>query len=259
MSTQNQKSYQAPALEKGLDILEFLASETISRSQGEIADALGRKQSELYRMLACLERRGYVRREGNLYSLTLRMYKVGRSQQLLTELRRAARVPMERLAHATGQSCHLSIQQTGELLVILERMPARKLCLSVGEGSTFPLWRTASGKVLLGMISAEERETLLTQDSAFNELPDVFQERARQVAIATRSDGYLAQVSDMTEGVFDVAVPIGIAGGESAVLALSCLESPETGEVKDQQLLEAVQQCAEQIDINLGLFIQSDD
>lgn len=259
MAPEEKKNYQAPALEKGLDILEYLASQSISRSQGDIADALGRNQSEIYRMLACLERRGYIYRDGGLYGLTLRLYQVGRSQQFITELRRAARVPMELLAEETGHSCHLSMQYASELMVTLERRPAQRLCLSVGEGATFPLWRTASGKVLLGMFSAIERKALLEADQAFNELPASFQQRVYQIAEVSKSDGFLAQRSDITDGVSDIAIPVGIAGGESAVLALSCLESPADEECSDSQLLYAVQECAKKINRNLGLLVDSND
>ncbi len=254
MSAQKQQNYQAPALEKGLDIIEFLAREHVSRSQGEIADALGRKQSEIYRMLSCLERRGYIRRDGNLYGLTLRMYQVGRSQQLMTELRRASRVPMERLAEVSGHSCHLSVQHAGELLVTLERMPSKTLCLSVGEGSNFPLWRTASGKVLLGMMTPDERNALLKGDESFNRLPSAFQKRVHQVAELANNKGYLAQSSDMTDGVYDIAIGVGIKGAESAVLALSCLAlqgNADSG--AHETLLKQVQVCAEQINQSLGL------
>jgi DNA-binding IclR family transcriptional regulator len=184
------------------------------------------------------------------------MYQIGRSQQLVTELRRASRVPMEKLAQSTGQSCHLSIQEAGELLVVLERMPAKCLCLSVGEGSTFPIWRTASGKVLIGGMSVDERDMLLEQDDAYNELPSGFQERVCVLADASKSNGYLAQSSDMTEGVFDIAVPVGLAGEEGMVLALSCLDSSMSEESKDDRLLNAVLECAQQINNNLGLTVE---
>ncbi len=246
-----QQSYQAPALDKGLDILEYLAVETEAKNQSQIAEALGRNQSELYRMLACLEHRGYISKEGSSYRLTLRMYQVGRSQNMLTELRRAARLPMELLAEKTGQSCHMSMQHGGELLVLLERTPARRLCLSVGEGGVFPLWRTASGKVLLGSLPEAEREYLLDMDEGFAQIPEALRARAKQVISQAEQDGYLAQESDMTDGVFDVAMPVSIGGSGPAVLALSSLESSCDDSRED--IIAAVAQCADQINRNLGM------
>jgi len=52
--------YTAPALEKGLDILELLAGEGGGLLQNAIAQRLSRSATELFRMLSVLERRGYV-------------------------------------------------------------------------------------------------------------------------------------------------------------------------------------------------------
>ena len=69
-------NYPVPALEKGLDIVETLAAAAVPQSLAELADALDRSSSELFRMLNCLERRGYVKRDGSSgkYALTLRLY-----------------------------------------------------------------------------------------------------------------------------------------------------------------------------------------
>ena len=45
MSESAEKRYSAPALEKGLDILEYLAGHTVPCSRAEIAEALSTKYS----------------------------------------------------------------------------------------------------------------------------------------------------------------------------------------------------------------------
>ena len=45
------KPYSAPALEKGLDILELLSKQEAGLTQSEISRALGRSVSEIFRML----------------------------------------------------------------------------------------------------------------------------------------------------------------------------------------------------------------
>jgi uncharacterized membrane protein len=47
----NGERYRAPALDKGLDILEALAATEVGLTQAEIAKALDRSPSEIYRML----------------------------------------------------------------------------------------------------------------------------------------------------------------------------------------------------------------
>src|SRR5690625_5965421 len=66
------RKYRAPALEKGLDVLELLASHGVPLTTSQMATLLGRSVSELFRMVLALEYRGYIAlaegREG--YELT---------------------------------------------------------------------------------------------------------------------------------------------------------------------------------------------
>src|SRR5579864_3990527 len=54
--------YTAPALDKGLDILELFASEPEGMAPSEVARRLGRTVGEIFRMLVCLQARGYISR-----------------------------------------------------------------------------------------------------------------------------------------------------------------------------------------------------
>src|SRR5918912_2398166 len=68
----------APALEKGLDLLEALAAEPGGLAQKALAQRVGRSVSEIFRMLGVLERRGYIVRDPMTghYSLTLRLFEL---------------------------------------------------------------------------------------------------------------------------------------------------------------------------------------
>ena len=55
-------SYSAPALIKGLDILELLAERRQDLTMKEIAEGLGRTKNELFRMIVALQERGYIQR-----------------------------------------------------------------------------------------------------------------------------------------------------------------------------------------------------
>ena len=57
------RKYSVPAMEKGLDLLEALAGSAVPLSLAELSRDLGKGSSELFRMLNCLEARGYVARD----------------------------------------------------------------------------------------------------------------------------------------------------------------------------------------------------
>src|SRR5437879_13169915 len=77
--TEAARRYPTPALEKGLDALELLAIESQGLTKTEVARRLGRTVSEVFRMLVCLETRGYIARSSGYesYSLTLHLFKLG--------------------------------------------------------------------------------------------------------------------------------------------------------------------------------------
>src|SRR5487761_1544755 len=115
-----QHLYHAPTLDTGLDILEYLVAERLPLAQLEVAQGLGRTSGETYRMLMCLQERGYVisEAESGKFRLSLRLYELGHKQNPTMLLRQAARLPMESLAEETGQACQLGVQYGPSLLVL---------------------------------------------------------------------------------------------------------------------------------------------
>ena len=55
--------YAAPALEKGLDIIELLSASDHPLTARSIAEQLGRSKSEIFRMVYVLVERGYLLRD----------------------------------------------------------------------------------------------------------------------------------------------------------------------------------------------------
>src|SRR6202790_5304842 len=103
--TSRRSRYTAPALEKGLDILELLASVSESLTHSEIASRLGRTINEVFRMLVCLEERGYISRTGadERYQLTLKLFEIIHHYHPLQLLVAQARPLVQRVANDTGQ------------------------------------------------------------------------------------------------------------------------------------------------------------
>lgn len=58
------QGYTAPALGKGLEVLELLANESGPLTPGQIARKLGRTTSEIYRVILTLEKRHYIEANG---------------------------------------------------------------------------------------------------------------------------------------------------------------------------------------------------
>ena len=245
------RRYSAPALDKGLDILEFLATERLPLTQLEVAQGLGRTSGEIYRMLMCLAERGYVIREAESgkFRLTLRLYELGHKQNPTMLLRHAAHLPMESLAEEVGQACHLGVQYGRSLLTLLERMPARRICLAVGEGAVFPLIQTNSGRVLLSRMTKDAAAELLGDDPVYTTMTESKRKAFFKMLNNIRHPGELVSESSLSKGVTDISVPVGIEGTDTfAVLTVSYLAGANSGLIRS-----AVLRCASQINQNMGM------
>lgn len=254
---ETKKRYRAPALEKGLDILEALADSPLPLSQLELAQKLGRSQNEFFRMLTCLEERGYVRRESTSgpYRLTLRLYELGHKQNATSLLRNAARLPMEKLVEEFGQACHLSVQSGFSVLILMERMPSRRICLAVGEGTTLPLVETTSGKLLLSQLTPEDAERFLATEKTYRERPAGERKRLLDELKHLRKEDFVLSHSALTEGVEDVAAIVGVRGTDTVgALVMPFLKGTRRVDADSAAYLKAVRRCAAEINSNLGIL-----
>lgn len=248
--------YQVPALEKGLEILEYLAAESIPLTQTQIARGLGRGPNELFRILVSLERRGYIQRDpgSGAYALTLRLFELGHNHSPYRTLLRSATKPMQRLAETVLESCHMSVLQRGKLLIIAQEESPRRLRLSTEVGSTFPMIHTASGRLLLAYCFPDEQEVLLASDKDFQSLSKSKQQALRKRLATIREQGYDEAYGEVTEGVNVISVFVGSSTGSiHAALTIPALGHKQ--EPQNANLLDGLRQCAEEIGLAAGLII----
>jgi DNA-binding IclR family transcriptional regulator len=151
-------NYSAPALEKGLDILEALCQCENGLTQQEIAASLGRNLGEIYRMLTCLVQRNYVANYGNIYTITSKLFQLSHfhppTYRLLTEA-----IPiMEELSRAISFPCDLRVYNKGVQTVVASIQPPNGLGFMTRVGSEIAVAPSASGLVLVAFQDPVIRE-----------------------------------------------------------------------------------------------------
>ena len=206
-SSDDDDKYRAPALSKGLDILELLASGAEGLTQVEIAKTLGRTTSEIFRMLMVLRKRGYVNlnAEGDRYHLTTKMFEVAHRHPPIKRLTSVAGEAMQKLADRINQSMHLAILHSGGVLVIAQVDCPDNNITSVRLGAHIPLYDTASGRVIAAWMDEPARARLLREAGPGAEgrqasfLGDLAEVRAR---------GFCESASLTIEGVRNISAPI---------------------------------------------------
>jgi DNA-binding IclR family transcriptional regulator len=199
--------YRAPALSKGLDILEYLATEAEGRTQAEIAKTLGRTTSEIFRMLMVLRKRGYVHlnEEDDRYSLTTKLFEIAHRHPPIRRLTSIAGEAMQKLANRINQSMHMAILHSGKVLVIAQVDCSDNNITAVRLGAQIPLYDTSSGRVLAAWMDDESLAALLKEAG-----PGADGRQAAFVAdlAAVRAAGYVQNESFTIAGVTNIAAPI---------------------------------------------------
>ena len=217
---EDEDRYRAPALDKGLDILELLAGTEEGLSQAEIAKSLERSPNEIYRMLDRLVRRGYVlRTNGDRYELTLKLFELAHARPPIQRLVSQALPVMRRFARSAEQTCHLVIHDRNVLVVAAQVESPNYWGVSIRVGSRIGLVNTGSGHVFLAYANPEERRLMLEEGDggALETILPSLSARLTKV----RAHGYESMASLQTRGVTNLSVPI--LGPVGTVLAaLTC-------------------------------------
>jgi DNA-binding IclR family transcriptional regulator len=210
--------YRAPALEKGLDVIELLAAEKSPLNLSAISQRLGRSSGELFRMLQVLEFKGFITTadNGSGYVLTNKLFALAMAQAPVRSLVETALPIMRKLSQDIGQSCHIAVASEDQIVVITRIERPGDLGFSVRIGYRREIARATSGLVLFAYQADEVRRTWLKRCRLKGEAADSFVERADVV----RSRGHHEAASDFVRGIVDLSAPI--LRGETAVAALTC-------------------------------------
>jgi DNA-binding IclR family transcriptional regulator len=201
--------YAAPALEKGLDILEALADSATGYTLNELAQKVGRKVSEIFRMAVTLQRRGYVQvDENDRYTLTLRMFELAHRQQPLKSLVSAALPLLRELANRARQSCHLTMYQGGRVVVIAQVESPERWSFGLKVGVVMGLTDTSSGHVLLAFRDEIDRARMLRAHIGVEGELDMDPGELFAILQEVRERGYSAMPSKQTRGITNIAFPV---------------------------------------------------
>ena len=202
----------APALERGMRILENLTAKPNGATLAEISAELGTPKNSTLRLLQTLISSGYISREESppRYRLTGKLLQLANPQVGEFSLVECSLDAMRELRDSVGETVQLGIS-TGDEGVIIEKLESTSaIRIGVEIGLRFPLYNNAPGKVLLAYRSADEREATMKR---------IKLERCTKRTITTQAElkkecvrilehGYSEDWGEADEGIHCVAAPI---------------------------------------------------
>lgn len=215
--------YRAPALDKGLDILELLARQPDGLTRAEIVKEMDRSASEIYRMLERLVVRQYVMRNpsGDRYALSLKLFALAHMHPPLSRLINQALPIMDEFSRKAEQSCHMGVYERGNVLISAQINSPRGWSFSVQRGTRVGLLDTASGHVLLAYCDEGSFQRMRAEHRPVDGEVPITEDKLGQTLKEIRQRGFLERDSAQSFGVVDISFPI-LGPDRNALAALTC-------------------------------------
>ena len=198
------------ALARGLDVLRAFGADRPRMTLAEVAAASDLARPTARRILLTLTELGYVRSDGNVFSLTPRVLELGMAYVGSLGLWEVARQHMRDLVATTGESSSIS-QLDGSDIVYVARVAVPKIiALRVEVGTRFPAVVCSQGKVLLAALDPDDVPGVLALPSRSGiepyrtYRPAEVEPMLREV----RARGWALADDELAPGIRSVAVPV---------------------------------------------------
>ena len=191
--------------DRALAILSSFGSDRASVGVSELAVELGIHKSTVSRLLTALERRGFVRREGERFIPGIEIFRIARLVSPDESLAASATAAMERLARETGEATVLGVRRGDEAFFIRQIQGDHILgVVDDWTGRSTPLHVSAIGKAIVAFGSEPYTGPLSRFTPRTITNPAAFERELRRA----RLRGYAVIRDELEDGLTAVAAPI---------------------------------------------------
>jgi len=241
----------ATAVERALNILEAAAHRREGLTNSEISRKLGIPKSSASYILRTLDRRGYLRRDGETgrYRLGLKILSLGGDVRANLDLAQIALPFMQALQERIHLTVHLAVLDQGEAVYIEKVEAPGFFKVNTWVGRRMYLHSTSVGKCLVAWLPKPEVETLLHQQGLKKRTPKTITSLGKLVAELelVRAQGHAVDDEENSLGARCVAVPIfGANGAAIAALGVSGTLT-QMEEANLPRILEALKETARRV------------
>lgn len=203
--------YKLRSLNSTLDILECFVHSGPELGVSDLSRLVGMSKGAVHRVLSNLVERGYVVRDDarGRYQLGLRLWELGTASIGQFELRDIASPCLRRLTDMTGETTHLAVYESGEVVYIDKVATTHAVQAYSRIGGRAPAYCVATGKALLAHQPLEERNAVasgLLKQHTSGTIVDGDHLLGELSRIATQ--GYAINAGEWRSDVIGAAAPI---------------------------------------------------
>lgn len=199
------------ALARGLALLEALAATEGGATLTVLASSLELPAPTAFRLLAALERAGFVQQDAHgVWRIGVRAFRVGSAFLEHRNLALQALPHLRRLMEQSGETANLAVPSEGEVVFIAQVQCRELMRMSAKLGARAPLHASGAGKAMLAAMDehALARELAVRGLARYTEHTIVDRTALDTELAATRARGYAIDDEEHAPGMRCVAAPI---------------------------------------------------
>lgn len=254
----NDQPLVVPAVEKALDIMEFIAQRGSSVTIKELSVHLDIPIATAYRTVRYLCARRYLAEHAQIegaYILGSQFMQLAHLATKQSKLHIEAEPIMRKLAKLTGQTTQLGILQDLGVTYIEQIMPTTPVSIIATLRTILPVNVSASGKVLVAHLSPHEQDEFLRNIHLVANTPNSIVDKAlfREELERVRMNGYALDREEYARGIGCCAAPVcNYRGQVIAAVGITGHIADYTSEQSLERLVAYVKTAAEEISRTLG-------
>ncbi|MBO9537722.1 IclR family transcriptional regulator [Herbaspirillum sp.] len=209
---ESQDKYSVPGLERGLRLLCEFSRQDKTLGAPELARRLDVPRSTVFRLLATLERMGFVERTdgGREYRLGMAVLRLGFEYLASLELTEIGRPLLDRLRNEIGYSCNLVVRDGRSIVYVAKSVTQTAFTSHVNVGTRLPAHATVLGRVLLEDLSLPQLRELYPEEHL-----EVFSSNTPKTVVelfdmvqADKERGFVLQEGFFETSISTVAAPV---------------------------------------------------
>ena len=206
------KKSTVPNLQRGMAMLEYLATGQRSATIAELSERLGYPMASVFRITQELAELGYLARDPatKRFTLTNKFLLLGQPQGRSRGLVEAALPAMRGLNRATGETTQVCCLVETENVILEQFLSIHPFKYSAELGARCPAFSCAPGKAIIAALPEEDRNELVERIRFKRYTPTTITDRRafyKELAQIVQS-GYALDRSEGLEGIHCVAASV---------------------------------------------------
>jgi len=199
------------SLDRGLDILDYVARSPEPPSFSQLLGSLGIPRSSLFHLLTNLLSRNFLERDP-----TTERYRIGAE---IADIARKVQRPslsdrvtplLRQLSSETGETCGFYVRVQDSVEVVASAISTQALSYTMKVGMNAPLYAVSAGKIVLAELRSEELSQYLARVSFAPVTPQTVRSKTRlkKEIQKVKATGFAYSREEFTLGISAIATAV---------------------------------------------------